>query len=58
MNRREFARLLTVGGAGPFLIPGIEWRRATESLAPPSKLDEPYWQTVRSQFVSLLEASV
>ena len=51
MNRREFARLLTIGGAAPFLVPGVEWPRATALPAPPSKLDEPYWQTVRSQFV-------
>jgi selenocysteine lyase/cysteine desulfurase len=49
MNRREFARLLTVGGAAPFLVG--EWPRATAFPAPPSKLDEPYWQTVRKQFV-------
>jgi len=51
MNRREFARLLTIGGAAPFLVPGVEWPRAAALSAPPAKLDEPYWQTVRSQFV-------
>ena len=51
MNRREFARLLTVGGAAPFLVPGVEWPRTVGLPAPPSKLDEPYWQSVRGQFV-------
>ena len=51
MNRREFARLLAVGGAAPFLMPGVEWPRTTAFPAPPTKFDEPYWQTVRGQFV-------
>ena len=51
MNRREFARLLTIGGAAPFLVPGVEWPRTVGLPAPPSKLDEPYWQSVRGQFV-------
>ena len=51
MNRREFARLLTIGGAAPFLVPGIEWPRTTALPASPARLDEPYWQTVRRQFV-------
>jgi isopenicillin-N epimerase len=49
-SRREFARLLTVAGAAPFLMPGLEWPTTAFPLTP-SKLDEPYWQTVRSQFV-------
>ena len=51
MNRREFARLLTLGGAAPFLTPGFEWPRISALPAPPPKLDESYWQTVRDQFV-------
>jgi len=51
MNRREFARLLTIGGAAPFLMPGVEWPRTTAFPLPPAKLDEPFWQGVRGQFV-------
>ena len=50
MNRREFARLLTIGGAAPFLTPGFDWPRAA-ALPRPARLDESYWQTVRDQFV-------
>src|SRR6476661_9930787 len=50
MNRREFARLLSIGGAAPFLVPALEWPR-TSALPAVAKYDEPYWQTVREQFV-------
>jgi isopenicillin-N epimerase len=50
MNRREFARLLSIGGAAPFLVPALEWPRASV-LPAAAKYDEPYWQTVREQFV-------
>src|SRR5438132_6340598 len=42
MNRREFARLLTIGGAAPFLTPGFDWPRAA-ALPRPARLDESYW---------------
>ena len=50
-SRREFARLLTVGGAAPFLIPALEWPRPSPMPPAPPILDEPFWQRVRDQFV-------
>ena len=33
MNRREFARLLAIGGAVPFVTPKLAWARPTRSAA-------------------------
>jgi isopenicillin-N epimerase len=51
MNRREFARLLAVGGAAPFLTPGTAWPRPADLPATPPSPDEKFWMTVRDQFV-------
>src|SRR5712692_9644881 len=57
VSRRDFARLLALGGAAPFLTPGLEWPRPAAipllSAAPavPAVADERFWQTVRDQFL-------
>lgn len=58
MNRREFARLLTIGGAAPFLTPALEWPRPAALPPTPAALDEQFWQTVRDQFVMPKELAV
>ena len=53
MNRREFARMLAIGGAVPFVTPDLAWARgATAKLPPtPASPDEKFWASVREQFV-------
>src|SRR6266849_6023512 len=51
MNRREFARLLAIGGAAPFLAPGTEWPRPADLPPTPATPDEKFWTSVRDQFV-------
>src|SRR5260370_3660271 len=51
MNRRDFARLLAVGGAAPFLTPGMAWPRPADLPPTPSSPDEKFWMSVRDQFV-------
>jgi isopenicillin-N epimerase len=54
VSRRDFARLLALGGAAPLLAPGLAWPRPAAQLLPPvapAVLDERFWQTVRDQFV-------
>src|SRR5918912_863321 len=51
MNRRDFARLLALGGAAPFLTPGTAWPRAVDLPATPASPDEKFWASVRDQFV-------
>src|SRR5262247_2944015 len=54
MNRREFARILAIGGAVPFVTPDLAWARggATPKLPPtPATPDERFWSSVREQFV-------
>src|SRR5439155_4033485 len=51
LNRRDFARLLAIGGAAPFLSPALGWPRPAPLPAPPAVLDERFWQNVRDQFV-------
>src|ERR671937_1091586 len=58
MNRREFARLLTLGGAAPFLAPTFEWPRPTPLGPAPSVLDETFWRGVREQFVMPADLAV
>ena len=51
MNRREFARLLAVGGAVPFVTPELSWARAARLPPTPASPDEKFWLSVRDQFV-------
>src|SRR5262245_7946143 len=54
MNRREFARLLAIGGAVPFITPESAWARGAGAakLPPtPASPDEKFWTAVRDQFV-------
>jgi selenocysteine lyase/cysteine desulfurase len=51
MNRREFARLLAIGGTAPFLTPGKAWSRPSDLPPTPASPDERFWTTVREQFV-------
>jgi selenocysteine lyase/cysteine desulfurase len=51
MNRRDFARLLAIGGAAPFLTPGTAWPRPADLPPTPASPDERFWASVREQFV-------
>src|SRR5438874_60590 len=51
MNRREFARLLAIGGAVPFVTPELSWARAAKLPPTPASPDEKFWVSVRDQFV-------
>lgn len=50
MNRRDFARLLALGGAAPFLAPGLAWPKPTDLPPAPAVPNEAFWQSVRDQF--------
>src|SRR5215212_5643897 len=51
MNRRDFARLLAIGGAAPFLSPNVAWPRSIDLPPTPASPDEKFWMSVRDQFV-------
>ena len=51
MNRRDFARLLAIGGAAPFLTPGTAWPTPRDLPPAPAAPDERFWSTIRDQFV-------
>ena len=51
MNRREFARLLAVGGAAPFITPAMAWPRPADLPPTPTAPGEKFWIAVREQFV-------
>jgi selenocysteine lyase/cysteine desulfurase len=51
MNRRDFARLLAIGGAAPFITPGKAWARPSDLPPTPAMPDEKFWTAVREQFV-------
>jgi isopenicillin-N epimerase len=51
MNRREFARLLAIGGAVPFVTPELSWARGAKLPPTPTSPDEKFWTSVRDQFV-------
>src|SRR5437016_5166637 len=51
MNRREFARVLALGGAVPFVKPDFAWPSQAALPPTPSSLDEKFWLQVRDQFV-------
>src|SRR5256885_15993551 len=51
MNRRDFARLLAIGGAAPFISPNVAWPRPLDLPPTPASPDERFWLSVREQFV-------
>ena len=51
LGRREFAKLLALGGTIPFLTPDFAWPQSRDVGPAPSHGDERYWQGVREQFV-------
>ena len=51
MNRREFARLLAIGGAVPFVTPELSWAQGAVLPPTPASPDEKFWLNVRDQFV-------
>jgi selenocysteine lyase/cysteine desulfurase len=51
IGRRDFARLLALGGTIPFLTPDFAWPQSRAIGRASSPSDERYWQGVRDQFV-------
>jgi selenocysteine lyase/cysteine desulfurase len=51
MNRREFARLIAIGGAIPFVTPELTWAKSAKLPPTPASPDEKFWVSVRDQFV-------
>src|SRR5262245_24851358 len=51
MNRRDFARLLAIGGAAPLITPRKAWAVPADLPPPPASAEERFWTTVREQFV-------
>jgi isopenicillin-N epimerase len=51
MNRREFARILALGGAVPLVTPTLAWPSADKLPPTPASPDEKFWGAVRDQFV-------
>src|SRR5262245_20492164 len=51
MNRREFARLLAIGGTVPFVTADVSWARGAKLPPTPASPDEKFWTSVRDQFV-------
>jgi len=58
LSRRDFARLLTIGGAAPLLAPSFEWPRFAAPLTAPAVVDEKFWQSVRDRFVMPADLAV
>ena len=58
MNRREFARLLAIGGAVPFVTPEITWAKSAKLPPTPSAPDEKFWLSVRDEFVMPKELTI
>ena len=52
VSRRDFARLVTVGGAASWFVGGKPWTAPAQAfLQTPSEPDEAFWGAVRDQFV-------
>src|SRR5437764_6698206 len=51
MNRRDFARLLALGGVAPFVPTNAAWPRTLDLPPTPASPDEKFWLSVRDQFV-------
>src|SRR3989441_6456531 len=58
MNRRDFARLLAIGGAAPFLTPGTAWPNPADLPPWLSSPDEKFWLAVREEFVMTKELTM
>jgi selenocysteine lyase/cysteine desulfurase len=58
MNRREFARLLAIGGAAPFVTPELSWAKTAKLPPTPASPDEKFWASVRDQFVMPKELTI
>ena len=50
MNRRDFARLLAIGGAAPFLTPNTAWPRSIDLPPTPTVPDERFWTSSPTWF--------
>lgn len=50
VNRRDFARLLMLGGAGTVASAGLGAQTRSPLAPPPAAPDERYWRQVRDQF--------
>src|SRR3984893_19292876 len=51
VGRRDFARLVALGGAAPLVAPGFPWSARTPLPPTPKAPDEKFWSSVREQFV-------
>jgi len=51
MNRRDFARILALSGAAPFVTPNLAWPKGDKLPPTPASPDEKFWGSVRDQFV-------
>ncbi len=52
LSRRDFARLVTIGGAWSLFVGGTGWTPPAEALPQtPAAPDEAFWGSVRDQFV-------
>jgi len=52
LSRRDFARLVAVGGASSWIAAGSTWVPSAEALPPtPAAPNEAFWEAVRDQFV-------
>ena len=58
MNRREFARLLAIGGAVPFVTPELTWAKPAKPPPTPASPDEKFWMSVLEQFVMPKELTI
>ncbi len=58
MNRREFARLLALGGTVPFITPELTWAKPAKLPPTPTSPDEKFWASVREQFVMPKELTI
>src|SRR3954466_13724771 len=58
MNRRDFARLLALGGVAPLVAPNAAWPRTLDLPPTPSTPDEKFWMSVRDQFVMPTELTM
>jgi selenocysteine lyase/cysteine desulfurase len=59
LNRRQFARLLALGGSAALVpAPTLAWRGIPKLGPPPEVMTEGYWAEVRSQFVLAPELAI